>query len=78
MQAPHEAVFIHRQTLANSIRFSTAELAELAGQISRAGETALALELQLFAQLSADILAARDALDALAEALAVPAEEGGC
>ncbi len=71
MQAPHEAVFIHRQTLANSIRFSTAELAELAGQISRAGETALALELQLFAQLSDDILAARDALDGLAEALAM-------
>ena len=71
MQAPHEAVFIHRQTLANSIRFSTAELAELAGQISRAGETALALELQLFEQLSDDILAARDALDGLAEGLAI-------
>jgi DNA mismatch repair protein MutS len=71
MQSPHDAVFIHRQTLANSIRFSSHELAELAGQISRAGETALALELQLFEQLSGDILAARSALDGLAEALAV-------
>jgi DNA mismatch repair protein MutS len=71
MQPPHDAQFIHRQTLANSIRFSSQELAELAGQISRAGETALALELQLFADLSADILAARDGLTGLAEALAV-------
>lgn len=71
MRPPHDALFIHRQTLANSIRFSSSELAELAGQISRAGETALALEGQLFAQLSDDILAARTALDGLAEALAV-------
>ena len=71
MQPPHDALFIHRQTLANSVRFSSSELAELAGQISRAGETALALELQLFDELSGDILAARGALDALAEALAV-------
>ena len=71
MQPPHDALFIHRQTLANSIRFSSSELAELAGQISRAGETALALELQLFEQLSGDILKARGALGALAEALAV-------
>ena len=36
MRAPHDGVFIHRQTLASSVRFSSAELAELAGQISRA------------------------------------------
>ena len=71
MQPPHDALFIHRQTLANSVRFSSSELAELAGQISRAGETALALELQLFDELSGNILAARGALVALAEALAV-------
>ena len=71
MSAPHDAVFIHRQTLANSVRFSSAELAELAGQISRAGETALALELDIFAELTAQVLGARDGLEALGEALAI-------
>lgn len=71
MRPPYDALFIHRQTLANSIRFSTHELADLAGQISRAGETAVALELQLFDDLRQEILAARDGLEALAAALAV-------
>ena len=71
MQPPHDAVFIHRQTLASSVRFSSAELAELAGDISRSAETALALELQCFDELTQAILAARGALDAMAEALAI-------
>jgi DNA mismatch repair protein MutS len=71
MRAPHDGVFIHRQTLASSVRFSSAELAELAGQISRAGETALALELDILADLTAQVLAARDGLDALGGALAI-------
>ena len=71
MAAPHKDVFIHRQTLANSVRFSSAELAELAGQISRAGETALALELEIFADVTAQILDARAGLEAIGAALAV-------
>jgi DNA mismatch repair protein MutS len=71
MRAPHDGVFIHRQTLASSVRFSSAELAELAGQISRAGETALALELDILADLTAQVLAARDGLDALGGAMAI-------
>ena len=71
MRTPHDAVFIHRQTLASSVRFSSSELAELAGQISRAGETALALELDIFADLTAQVLAARRGLEALGEALAI-------
>ena len=70
MAAPFEARFIHRQTLANSVRFSTARLAELAGEISRAGETAQALEMQIFEQLSDACLAARAAIEARAQALA--------
>jgi DNA mismatch repair protein MutS len=71
MAAPHKDVFIHRQTLANSVRFSSAELAELAGQISRAGETALALELEIFADVTAQILDERAGLEAIGAALAV-------
>ena len=33
MGAPFSDTFIHRQTLANAVRFSTQELAELAGEI---------------------------------------------
>ena len=71
MRPPHDAVFIHRQTRASSVRFSSAELAELAGQISSAGETALALELDIFADLTAQILAARYGLEVLSDALAI-------
>ena len=63
---PHDAVFIHRQTLANAIRFSTTELAELAGKISRAAEMGLAREHEIFARLRAAVLALLPALDALA------------
>jgi DNA mismatch repair protein MutS len=70
MKPPFSEIFIHRQTLANAVRFSTQELAELAGEISRAGETALALEGEIFEKLRSAILAARGALEARAEALA--------
>ena len=70
MNPPFNEVFIHRQTLANAVRFSTKELAELAGEISRAGETALALELDIFDRLREAILAVRPAIEARSEALA--------
>lgn len=40
--------FIHRQTLANAVRFTTTELAELERDIMSADDKALALELQIF------------------------------
>lgn len=70
MAPPLNEQFIHRQTLANAVRFSTTKLAELAGEISRAAETAQALELEIFARLSVQCLAARPALEARAAALA--------
>lgn len=70
MKPPHAEKFIHRQTLANSVRFSTQELAEIAGQISRAAETALHREHSLFAQLRQQIIGHATALETLAEALA--------
>jgi DNA mismatch repair protein MutS len=48
MAAPLSETFIHRQTLASNVRFSTAELSELAGRISRAEEEAKARELAIF------------------------------
>lgn len=46
------SIFIHRQTLANNIRFTTEELLELEKDISKAGEEALKIELELFKKLS--------------------------
>ena len=72
LQAPYSAVFIHRQTLANQVRFTTVELADLDGQIARAAERALALEVSVFEAwrdeargLASEIQAAADALAAL-------------
>jgi DNA mismatch repair protein MutS len=84
MAPPLNARFIHRQTNAGSVRFTTTELAELDAKIARAGEAALARELALFKEFAglavgceADIRAAAEALAALdvAAALAEWAEE---
>ncbi|MDP3381882.1 MAG: DNA mismatch repair protein MutS, partial [Phenylobacterium sp.] len=48
MRAPLNATFIHRQTLANQVRFTTVELAELDAKIAQAAERALAMEVAAF------------------------------
>ncbi len=63
-------LFIHRQSLANAIRFTTVELSELDAKISRAKEGALALELELFASLCAAVIEQSVAIASAAEALA--------
>ena len=65
------ATFIHRQTLAGQVRFTTTELAELEAKIASAAERALGLELAAFDDLSARVVAAADTIKAAAEALAV-------
>ncbi len=45
--------FIHRQTIASSVRYTTVELGELEGKIRGAADKALALELELFTDLIA-------------------------
>ncbi len=70
MSPPFNEQFIHRQTLASSVRFSTQKLADLAGNISRAAETALALELEIFSQVCDACLAATAALEARAQTMA--------
>ncbi|MGB2288514.1 MAG: DNA mismatch repair protein MutS, partial [Candidatus Puniceispirillaceae bacterium] len=62
--------FIHRQTTAQAVRFTTTELAEMEQSLSSAADKALALELQLFDQLVQEVLAAIDAILASAEAVA--------
>ncbi len=52
MSAPD--TYIHRQTMANAMRFTTTELAELERDLSSAGDKALALELEIFAILVSD------------------------
>ncbi len=68
---PLNATFIHRQTLAGQVRFTTTELGELEAKIANAAERALALELEIFDRLAADVTAAGAAIKAAAEALAM-------
>ncbi len=70
-QAPKiGAGFIHRQTLASSVRYSTVELAELESKIASAADRALALELKLFEELVAETRSRADAIACAAAALA--------
>jgi DNA mismatch repair protein MutS len=71
LAAPLNATFIHRQTLAGQVRFSTTELGELEAKIANAAERALALELEIFDRLAAGVTVARAAIKAAADALAV-------
>ena len=48
LKPPLSATFIHRQTMANQVRFTTVELAELDAKIAQAAERALAIELDTF------------------------------
>jgi len=62
--------FIHRQTTANATRFTTVELSELEQKINQAADKALAIELNLFADLCAEVLAQGQAISTTAAALA--------
>ncbi len=71
MKPPLNTTFVHRQTMADAMRFSTAELVELEGKISSAADRALAREQAIFDRLTAEVLAAEAAIKACADALAV-------
>ncbi|MDP9196305.1 MAG: DNA mismatch repair protein MutS [Pseudomonadota bacterium] len=68
---PHTALFIHRQTLASSVRFTTAELNELEQKIARAADSTLAMEQELFAQLVSEITGRAEAIALAARAMAL-------
>jgi DNA mismatch repair protein MutS len=71
MSAPCNATFIHRQTLAGQVRFTTTELGELEAKIANAAGRALALELEIFDRLAASVTTASAAIKQAAEALAI-------
>jgi len=58
LRAPHSATFIHRQTMAGAMRFSTNEWRTRA-KIASAADRALALELAVFEKLRLACLARR-------------------
>lgn len=70
MEEPFLATFIHRQTMANAMRFTTAELAALEGKIARAHGAALEIETAIFARLRQAVIDATLSLQTVADALA--------
>jgi DNA mismatch repair protein MutS len=71
LAAPLNATFIHRQTLAGQVRFTTTELAALEAKIASAADRALAMELEIFEKLAAQVTAAAEPIKRAAQALAV-------
>src|SRR6202030_2114683 len=55
LTAPLNGTFIHRQTLAGQVRFTTTELGELEAKIANAADRALALEFAIFDALAARV-----------------------
>ena len=71
LRPPFAQDFVHRQTMADAMRFSTGELAELEARIASAADRALALELEIFDGLAQLVMAQSSAIKAAADALAV-------
>ena len=69
MAPPLSQNYIHRQTLANAVRFTTGELADLASRIAEAAGRVLEIELGLFDELVAATLEKADAISRAASAL---------
>ncbi len=62
--------FIHRQTMAGAMRFTTVELGELEAKISRAADRALAVEMEMLADLIGEVTGRADDIATAARALA--------
>ncbi len=63
--------FVQRQSMSGAVRYATEELSELESRIASAAERALALEVQIFEELRALVLAQAEPIAATAAALAV-------
>ena len=70
LSAPLSETYIHRQTTANQVRFTTVELSEIETRILNAGNLALEIEKRLYTRLSDAILAEAGALNGAARGLA--------
>ena len=70
MSPPNSERFIHRQTTASAVRFTTVELSELESKILNAGAKAIEIETALHAELVRLVLSSGDRLALAASALA--------
>ncbi|RIV17048.1 DNA mismatch repair protein MutS, partial [Klebsiella pneumoniae] len=68
--ADAKARFIHRQTMAGAMRFTTTELADLESRIANAASQALTIELQAFTQMVEAVVSHAEAIKVGAFALA--------
>ncbi len=63
--------FIHRQTMANAMRFTTTDLAELETKIANAADRALTIEMGIFDDLTTAVVEQADAIRLAAAAISV-------
>nr|WP_245571710.1 DNA mismatch repair protein MutS [Microvirga subterranea] len=71
LKEPWKETFVHRQTMAGAMRFSTMELGELEAKIASAADRALKIELALFESMVEELLGLSSDIAAAAEALSV-------
>ena len=62
--------FIHRQTMASAVRYSTVELGDLESRIAKAADQALALEMTMFEDLVLEVTGRADSIALAARAQA--------
>jgi DNA mismatch repair protein MutS len=71
LKPPFKETFVHRQTMAGAMRFSTVELGELEAKIASAADRALRIELGLFEALSQRLVDLGPGIARAADAVAV-------
>jgi DNA mismatch repair protein MutS len=71
LKEPWKDTFVHRQTMAGAMRFSTMELGELESKIASAADRALKIELALFDEMVQALLDLAGDVAAAAEAIAI-------
>jgi DNA mismatch repair protein MutS len=71
LKEPWKDTFVHRQTMAGAMRFSTMELGELESKIASAADRALKIEIALFDEMVQALLDLASDVAAAAEAIAV-------
>ncbi|CAH1661593.1 MULTISPECIES: DNA mismatch repair protein MutS [unclassified Chelatococcus] len=69
LKPPLNELFVHRQTMAGTMRFSTVELGELEAKIASASDRAVRLELAVFDELVGMIAASAEPIKRAADAL---------
>nr|WP_246505410.1 DNA mismatch repair protein MutS [Microvirga antarctica] len=71
LKEPWKETFVHRQTMAGAMRFSTVELGELESKIASASDRAMRIELGHFDSMAAGLVLQSAEISAAAEAMAV-------